>query len=158
MMHRMFYARDLKFYQLFAQSVDTALGVVCSGGTIANITAMWLARNKALSANPDLGIEGISKIGLVKSMKLHGYEGAVIIGSELMHYSFRKAVDLLGLGEDGICLIPSDDKFQMRVALLREKVREFKINNILIIAIVCIAGTTETYVPYFHLNDTLVYI
>ncbi|KAJ3259857.1 hypothetical protein HK103_001748 [Boothiomyces macroporosus] len=142
MLHNTFYARDLNFYDAYTQCPSVSLGVVCSGGTIANITAMWIARNKALG--PDRDFPGISKAGLVEAMNHYKYSGAVIIGSELMHYSFKKAADLLGLGENGLCLIPTNDDYQMRTDILTEKVKEYQSKNILVIAIVAIAGTTET--------------
>ncbi|KAJ2995808.1 hypothetical protein HDV02_000385 [Globomyces sp. JEL0801] len=106
--------------------------------------SMWIARNKALCPNLANGCDGIAKVGLLKSMQQYGYKSAVVIGSQMMHYSFKKAVDLLGLGEDGLCLIPTDSAFKMRIDLLKKKVEEFKNANVLIIAIVGIAGTTET--------------
>ena len=113
-LHTCFYQRSQIFYDSYTTAVDASLGLVCSGGTVANITAMWIARNKALAPNLQTGFEGVSRVGLVKSIKHFGYNGAVIIGSELMHYSFKKAADLLGLGEDGLVLIPCDDTYQMR--------------------------------------------
>jgi glutamate decarboxylase len=64
---------------------DAALGVMTSGGTIANVTALWLARNRACGDN-------------LFALAEQGYRGAVILGSRLMHYSFDKGMDLLGLG------------------------------------------------------------
>ncbi|KAI8896289.1 pyridoxal phosphate-dependent transferase [Globomyces pollinis-pini] len=144
MLHNSFYGRHPTFYDSYAQSPEASLGMICSGGTIANITAMWIARNKALCPNLANGCDGIAKVGLLKSMQQYGYKSAVVIGSQMMHYSFKKAVDLLGLGEDGLCLIPTDSAFKMRIDLLKKKVEEFKNANVLIIAIVGIAGTTET--------------
>jgi glutamate decarboxylase len=136
MLHNIFYKLKPSFYDTFTQSPDSSLGIVCSGGTIANITAMWIARNKAL--------DGALKDGVVKAMNRGGYESAVIIGSELMHYSFRKAADVLGFGETGLCLIPTDENFRIRVDLLQEKIIEFRKKNVLIISIVAVCGTTET--------------
>ncbi|KAJ3416927.1 hypothetical protein HDV05_007985 [Chytridiales sp. JEL 0842] len=131
MMHREFYAMNTNFYNLYMHSFEHSMGVFTSGGTIANITAMWTARNKALKADAEKGFRGIDKEGLFKALKVYGYEGAVIVGSAMMHYSFKKAADLLGLGDEGI-----DE--------LRRQVEELIAKNILIIAIVGIAGTTET--------------
>jgi glutamate/tyrosine decarboxylase-like PLP-dependent enzyme len=47
-------------------------------------------------------------------MRSHQYEDAVIIGSALMHYSFHKAADLLGLGVRAVVRIPTDAASRMR--------------------------------------------
>ncbi|KAI8849744.1 pyridoxal phosphate-dependent transferase [Chytridium lagenaria] len=153
MLHREFFRRSNTFYDHHMHAFDRSLGVFTSGGTIANITAMWTARNKALKADVDASIvdgkkkksfRGVEKEGLFKALLKFGYMGAVIIGSSLMHYSFKKAADLLGIGDEGLCLIPTDKDFRMRMDILDQKVKEFKAKKILIIAIVGIAGTTET--------------
>jgi glutamate decarboxylase len=106
MLHRVFFDQTKGFYQTYEQRSDTSLGMICSGGTVANISALWIARNKALPT--------VAKVGLPLALKLKGYERAIVLGSALMHYSFKKAVDLLGLGEDGLVLVDTDDQFRMR--------------------------------------------
>lgn len=118
MLHNSFYEFDELFYTRFAHSPAHCLGVICSGGTIANISALWMARNKALGPRDDIACKGVHKEGLISCMLKYQYAGAVIIGSEMMHYSFRKAADILGIGEQGLCLIPTDDQFCMRYYVL----------------------------------------
>ncbi|KAJ3152467.1 hypothetical protein HK101_001802 [Irineochytrium annulatum] len=144
MLHREFYGQSTTFYDHHAHSPDHSLGVFTSGGTIANVTALWTARNKALRAEPAKGFRGVERVGLVAALKHYGYAGAVIVGSALLHYSFKKAADLLGLGDEGLCTIPADNDFKMRVDLLEKKVEELKSKNMLIVAIVGVVGTTET--------------
>lgn len=144
MLHREFYGNTASFYRAYMHSPEHSLGVFCSGGTIANITAMWAARNRALPGDPEKGFRGVEKEGLFKALKHYGYEGAVIVGSRLMHYSFKKAADLLGLGDDGLVTIEADEAFRMRMDDLSAKVNELVAQKYLIIAIVGIAGTTET--------------
>jgi glutamate decarboxylase len=106
MLHSVFFDQTKGFYKTYEQRTDTSLGMICSGGTVANISALWIARNKAMPT--------VAKLGLSVALKSKGYERAVVLGSSLMHYSFKKAVDLLGLGEDGLLLIDTDDQFRMR--------------------------------------------
>lgn len=61
-----------------------------------------------------------------------------------MHYSFKKAVDLLGLGERGLELIDVDEDFRMRDDKLLARLDELAEQNVLVLAVVAIAGTTET--------------
>lgn len=111
-LHQAFYKQTKAFYREYTHSPIHSLGVICSGGTIANITAMWIARNKALGPKDEF--PGISKAGLPIALGHYGFKTAVIIGSEMLHYSFKKAVDILGLGEDGLLQIETNNQYQMR--------------------------------------------
>jgi len=52
MMHRLVYGRDEAFYRSSMHNAEQALGSFCSGGTIANLTALWTARNNLLKPKP----------------------------------------------------------------------------------------------------------
>merc|ERR1711912_100091 len=100
MLHRQLYQREDAFYDAEVQNPARALGLMTSGGTLANTSALWIARNRHLQ--PAGGFEGVAKVGFVKAMAHYGYSDAVVIGSALMHYSMNKAVDVLGLGEQSL--------------------------------------------------------
>ena len=51
MLHRELFHLDEQFYAFDSKRADVALGVVTSGGTIANNTALWIARNRCLPAD-----------------------------------------------------------------------------------------------------------
>ncbi|MBC7003903.1 putative pyridoxal-dependent aspartate 1-decarboxylase [Photobacterium sp. BZF1] len=142
MLHNLIYSEEDAFYQQWMHSANHSLGAFCSGGTIANITALWVARNSALK--PDGDFRGVAQEGLFKAMKHYGYEDLVVLVSERGHYSLKKAADVLGLGRD--CLIPvkTDSQNRVRVDEMRSKLEELKQNNIKAFAIVGVAGTTET--------------
>ncbi|WP_394173452.1 pyridoxal-dependent aspartate 1-decarboxylase PanP [Thalassotalea litorea] len=142
MMHRMVYGQDDNFYQFWMHDADSSLGAFCSGGTVANITALWVARNNLLAAKP--GFKGVSEEGLLKGMKAYGYEELAILVSERGHYSLKKAANILGIGHDSIIGIATDSQHRMDCQLLRQKCAELSAQNIKIMAIVGIAGTTET--------------
>ena len=46
MLHHLVYRRDDDFYPPWIHNSQHALGAFCSGGTIANVTALWVARNR----------------------------------------------------------------------------------------------------------------
>ncbi len=48
MLHNLIYQQDDAFYQSWMHSANHSLGAFCSGGTVANITALWVARNNVL--------------------------------------------------------------------------------------------------------------
>ena len=58
MMHRLVYQNSDDFYPTCMHSAELSLGAFCSGGTIANLTALWVARNNLLKADGDF--KGVS--------------------------------------------------------------------------------------------------
>ncbi|MDV5169040.1 pyridoxal-dependent aspartate 1-decarboxylase PanP [Photobacterium rosenbergii] len=142
MLHNLVYGEQEVFYQQWMHSANHSLGAFCSGGTIANITALWVARNNALK--PDGAFRGVAQEGLFKAMKHYGYEDLVVLVSERGHYSLKKAADVLGLGRDCLVPIKTDSHNRVRVDEMRAKLKELKQNNIKAFAIVGVAGTTET--------------
>ena len=114
MMHRQFYHFDDAFYEDSSMARDTCLGHPTSGGTVANLEALWAARNTMF--------DGCDKHGLKKA-DANG-EGVVVV-SELGHYSISKAIDILGLGTLSVVTIPTKD-FMVDVAALKDKLEELK--------------------------------
>lgn len=142
MLHNLIYDEDERFYAQWMHSANHSLGAFCSGGTIANITALWVARNNAL--RPDGSFRGVAQEGLFRAMKHYGYEDLAVLVSERGHYSLKKAADVLGLGRD--CLIPIQTDSDNRVCVdqMRTKLESLKQQNVRVFAIVGVAGTTET--------------
>jgi len=142
MMHRLVYGCEDTFYNQWMHQSDHALGAVCSGGTLANITALWAARNNAFP--PDDNFTGIQQEGLPCALQHYGYRGAAILVSELGHYSLSKAADLLGIGRKNLIAIETDTHYRVNTRLLQQRCQQLKRENIKVIAIIGIAGTTET--------------
>ena len=142
MLHRLIYSQDSGFYQKWMHSANHSLGAFCSGGTIANITALWVARNKALRAQGNF--KGVGSEGLFKAMKHYGYEGLAILVSERGHYSLKKAADVLGLGQDGLVAVKTDHNNRICPLHLKQKIKDLKAKNIKPFAVIGVAGTTET--------------
>jgi len=142
MLHRLIYQRDDNFYAQWMHSANHSLGAFCSGGTIANITALWVARNNALRAQGEF--KGVEKEGLFKAMMHYGYEGLAVLVSERGHYSLKKAADVLGIGQEGLVAIKTDNDNRICPAALKEKIAELKQQNIKPFAVIGVAGTTET--------------
>lgn len=142
MLHNLIYGQDDAFYQSWMHSANHSLGAFCSGGTIANMTALWVARNNVLK--PDGDFPGIHKAGLFSAMRHYGYQDLAILVSERGHYSLGKAADVLGIGRDQLISIPADGNNRICIDALEEKIVELNQANIKPIAIVGVAGTTET--------------
>lgn len=142
MMHGLVYERDEPFYRKWMHNPRYALGAICSGGTVANLTALWVARNHAFPAEGSF--RGLHQEGLFRALKYYGYEGAAILVSRRGHYSLSKAADVLGLGRDSLISIATDDNNRIQTDDLRDKCLELQKQKIKIIAICGVAGTTET--------------
>ncbi|MBT0079595.1 pyridoxal-dependent aspartate 1-decarboxylase PanP [Vibrio alginolyticus] len=142
MLHRLIYGQNDTFYNQWMHSANHSLGAFCSGGTIANITALWVARNKALRANGSF--KGVEKEGLFKAMMHYGYDGLAVLVSERGHYSLKKAADVLGLGQEGLVAVKTDANNRIIVNDLKAKIVELEKQNIKPIAVIGVAGTTET--------------
>ncbi|EEX66755.1 glutamate decarboxylase [Vibrio metoecus] len=142
MIHRLIYGQNDHFYQQWMHSADHSLGAFCSGGTVANITALWVARNNALRAEGHF--PGVEKAGLFKAMRHYGYEGLAILVSERGHYSLKKAADVLGIGQEGLVAVKTDAYNRICPEHLQQKIAELTAQKIKVFAVVGVAGTTET--------------
>ncbi|HYP87548.1 MAG TPA: putative pyridoxal-dependent aspartate 1-decarboxylase, partial [Polyangiaceae bacterium] len=142
MLHRLVYAKSADFYTEWTQSFTHSLGVFCSGGTIANITALWVARNRLLG--PDGDFAGVIEEGMAAALRHRNLNGAAVLVSERGHYSLTKAADLLGLGQRQFIAIPTAADHTIDLQSLERRIGELKAAGIAIMAIVGVAGATET--------------
>ena len=101
-------------------------GNLTSGGSIANLMGLCMAREAKLPANQT------------------GVRGGTIYCSSEAHFSTPKAAALLGLGHDAVRLIPVDDDFRMRTSELRRVISRDIDEGNTPIAVVASAGTTAT--------------
>lgn len=104
-------------------------GIITSGGTIANLTALLTAR--AMKATDDVWQNGSSR-------------ALAVMVSEQAHYCVDRAAKVMGLGEKGVIKVPTDEQFSMRTDLLYSLLAKAKEDNLHVFAIVGSAGTTST--------------
>ena len=142
MIHRLVFEEDGSFYRKWMHNPRYALGAMCSGGTVANLTALWVARNRAFPAEGNF--RGLQQEGLFRALKYYGYEGAAIVVSRRGHYSLNKAADVLGLGRDALVTVATDSNNRIQIDALREKCLQLQKQKIKVIARCGVAGTTET--------------
>jgi putative pyridoxal-dependent aspartate 1-decarboxylase len=142
--HRLIYQYSDEFYNEHVQHVDTALGCFTENGTIANLTALWVARNKLFP--PKKGFAGIEQEGLCAAFNAYDADRCVILVSRRGHYSLRKAGGVLGIGNKNVIALDVDVRQKIRMDLLRNTVDDLRKNHhrTRILAIVGIAGATET--------------
>lgn len=142
MLHHLIYQRSGGYYEQWMHDSNHALGAFCSGGTIANITALWVARNKLFA--PSQNFAGIAREGLHGALKYAGYDGLAVLISRRGHYSFGKSIDLLGIGRDNLIAVDTDENNRIDTVKLREHCKDLAAKRIKVMAIIGIAGTTET--------------
>jgi glutamate decarboxylase len=146
--HRTIFERDEQFYRKNIQNHRVALGNVTSDGTMSNLTALLVAREKALP--PDKSFPGVRKAGVDKALSYYGYSRMVLLISQRGHYSIRKAAHLLGLGEENVISIPVDMCNRIDISALKRKIKNIKRDDLRqgkktkVMALIGIAGTTET--------------
>ena len=143
-LHNLIFNRKESFYKKNIQNHRISLGNVTSDGTLANLTAFLVAREKAFP--PDADFPGIRKSGMERALRYYGYDRGVIIVSARGHYSIKKAAGLLGIGEDNVINIEVDNSNRIDLNRLRRTVNGLKKSKerTKIIAVAGIAGTTET--------------
>jgi glutamate decarboxylase len=141
MMHNLVYGYDSGFYREYLHSAKHALGSFCSGGTIANITALWVARNKLLGQSKKFA--GVAKVGLMAAFEHHGIKNLGLICSKRGHYSLGKAADVLGIGRDNVLKVENSDLRLSPEGVLKLG-KQYQSSGNRLLAIIGIAGTTET--------------
>jgi len=110
---------------------EEADGIFTHGGTLGNLTALLAARQ--------------SKSGY--DIWTHGADNnrpLSILVSTQSHYSIRRAVSVMGLGEDAVTMVDVDSDFKMDTADLNRKHAQAVKNGRKVIAIVGNACTTPT--------------
>jgi len=142
MLHRLIYSGSDEFYSQWIQNSNYSLGAFCSGGTIANVTALWAARNRL--CGPDGNFRGIAREGMLKALQHLDCQGLAIFVSRRGHYSLRKAADLLGIGQDNLIAVETDDNSRINLKRLREHCARLRGEGIRPLSLIGIAGTTET--------------
>jgi glutamate decarboxylase len=142
--HRLVYGLDDDFYAEHVQHTSTTLGSFVEDGTLANITGLWVARNKLLY--PRAGFGGVEQEGMAAGLHAHKLARCVVLVSRLGHYSLRKAGGVLGIGNRNIIGLEVDADNRIDINYLKEVIADLKrpAARTGIVAVVGIAGTTET--------------
>jgi glutamate/tyrosine decarboxylase-like PLP-dependent enzyme len=108
-----------------------AFGVLASGGSEANLIALKCAR--------DFAAAGIKNRGMRAAAG-----DLVVYASEQCHFSLEKSVDILGMGRQSLHKIETDERFHIRLDLLRERIKKDRSEGLLPCCIVGMAGATST--------------
>ncbi len=110
----------------------SASGLLTSGCSAANIIGLTVARNE--KAGFDLRCKGLQ----------YASQKMVLYASQEVHSSIQKAVELLGLGNEALRLLPTNDYFQIDHQELEATVTKDRKDGYLPFCIIGAAGTTNT--------------
>ncbi len=143
-LHRRIFRRSAGFYRHHIQHPESTLGCFVEDGTLANLTALWVARNRCFPPTEDF--DGVESEGMAAALAAHNTRRAVVLVSRMGHYSLRKAGGVLGIGNRNVLAIDTDDGYRIDVTALQRVIRELTGagSDTRVIAVVGIAGTTET--------------
>ena len=111
---------------------ESAGGLLVSGGSMANLVGLTVARNS--QAGFDVRTEGVA--GSPRRMTMYA--------SSEVHSSVHKAVELLGLGRKALRLVPVRADFSIDVHVLREMIREDRNRGLMPICVIGCTGTVNT--------------
>ncbi|MCP3887279.1 MAG: putative pyridoxal-dependent aspartate 1-decarboxylase [Desulfobulbaceae bacterium] len=141
--HRQIYQNDTHFYEEHVQNTETTLGAFTTGGTTANLTALWVARNSLFPPKEDFG--GIEHAGFFEAMNAYDTDRVVVLVSKRGHYSLKKAGGILGIGNKNVIPIDVDDTRRIDLNKLKNTIAELgNDKRTKIAALIGIAGATET--------------
>jgi glutamate decarboxylase len=143
-LHRRIFRRSAAFYRHHIQNPASTLGSFVEDGTLANLTALWVARNRCFPPTKDF--DGIESEGLAAALAAHNTRRAVVLVSRMGHYSLRKAGGVLGIGNRNVLAIDTDDAYRIDISALEGVIQELTGagSDTRVIAVIGIAGTTET--------------
>ncbi len=112
---------------------DSAEGILVSGGSMANFTALAAARRARTPGNVrEDGLAGPDRPRLT------------VYASDQTHSCVDKAVDLLGIGTNQLRKIPTDDGFRIRTDVLAATVADDRRAGLFPAIVVGNAGTVNT--------------
>ena len=109
----------------------TAGGLLVSGASVANITALLVARNHF---QPDIRQKGLRSAPAQLTM----------YASSETHSCLMKAAEVIGIGSEHFRRVPVDEQYRIQPELLREMISKDKVAGFIPFCVVGNAGTVNT--------------
>jgi glutamate/tyrosine decarboxylase-like PLP-dependent enzyme len=108
--------------------------VLTSGGVMANVMAMTVARDVHLTRL--LGLDAPPRAGRL--------EGVRVYASDQTHFSIARALDVLGFPDGTLRVIGSDDAFRLHGGPVEAAIEEDRSAGLVPLAISAVSGSTNT--------------
>jgi aromatic-L-amino-acid/L-tryptophan decarboxylase len=109
-------------------------GVLTSGGVMANVMAMTVARDVWLAK-----LRGTA--GAPRGADL---DGVRVYASDQTHFSIARALGVLGFPNETLVVVESDERFRMQAAPVAEAIERDRAAGLTPLAIAAVAGSTNT--------------
>lgn len=109
-----------------------ASGLLVSGGSMANLVGLTVARNS--KAGFDIRLQGVG--ASPRPMRFYA--------SSEVHSSVQKAIELLGLGSEALHIIPVKKNLTIDMQALRTAIREDRAHGYAPVCVIGCAGTVNT--------------
>jgi aromatic-L-amino-acid decarboxylase len=113
---------------------DGSFGLLTSGGVMANLIGLALARDVRLR----------TMLGRDAAPRGRDLEGVRVYASDQAHFSIGRGLDVLGFARDTLRVVPTDERFRLRGAALRDAIADDRRSGLRPLAIAAVAGSTNT--------------
>jgi len=113
---------------------DGSWGVLTSGGVMANIMGLTLARDVHLAR----------LLGLDEPPRGSHLEGARVYVSDQAHFSIARGLDFLGFPPESLRVIPSDERFRLHAGPTAEAIALDRAAGLVPLCLSPVAGSTNT--------------
>ncbi|WP_402461977.1 pyridoxal phosphate-dependent decarboxylase family protein [Isoptericola aurantiacus] len=110
-------------------------GVFTSGGTQSNLHALLAARERSLTGPDGRRLTGVARHGLQDRLRILTGSGS--------HFSVAKSAMILGLSDDAVVTVGTDEDGRLDPAALDDAVAATERDGGVVMAVVATAGTTD---------------
>jgi aromatic-L-amino-acid decarboxylase len=109
-------------------------GVLTSGGVMANLMALAVARDTHLRR----------LLRLDRPPRAGDLDGVRVYASDQAHFSVARGLDVLGFPPQTLRVVPSDERFRLRAATVADAIADDRAAGLTPLAIAAVAGSTNT--------------
>jgi aromatic-L-amino-acid decarboxylase len=113
---------------------DGPFGALTSGGVMANVVALTVARDVHLGR----------VLGLDRPPRGRELEGVRVYVGDQAHFSIARGLAELGFPDDTLVVLPTDDRFKLRAETVAAAVAADRAAGLTPLAIAAVAGSTNT--------------
>lgn len=111
---------------------EAGWAVLTSGGVMANIMGVLVARERHLSALLGAPARG------------NALQRARLYASDQAHFSVGRALDVLGFPKEALAVVESDDRFRLRPGAVATRIAEDRAAGFVPFCIAAVCGSTNT--------------
>ena len=115
---------------------DGSWGVLTSGGVMANVMAMTVARDVHLGRLLGLGADEPPRGAALERVRVYA--------SDQTHFSIERALEILGFPRGTLRVVESDESFRLHGSPVDDAIREDRADGLVPLAISAVSGSTNT--------------